>query len=86
MDGNTSVPAAEVVIVAAIRPYWNTLEELRTLAMASGCTKAQFVEAVETMGANPAHVANYLQRYALTWNVPLRKKNLAIHRRGLRVA
>jgi hypothetical protein len=82
MDGNTSVPAAEAAIEAVIRPYWNTLEELHILAMSRGCTKAQFVEAIETMGSNPSDVANYLQRYALTWSVPLPKRKLTLHRRG----
>jgi len=62
--------------------FWNTLEELHVLAMAGGCTKAQFAEAVETVGTNPSDVANYLQRYALTWNVPKQTKRLSIHRRG----
>jgi Protein of unknown function (DUF3606) len=61
---------------------WNTLEDLHATAMAGGCTKAQFAEAVETVGTNPSNVANYLQRYALTWNVPKRKTTLNIHRRG----
>lgn len=74
MDGNTSVPPAEVIIEAANRPYWNTLEELRILAMSRGCTKAQFAEAIETMGSNPSDVANYLQRYAMAWIVPLPKR------------
>jgi len=42
------------------------LEELRHSASSSGCTKAQFDEAVETVGDDPFHVATYLQRYAFT--------------------
>ena len=48
---------------------WSTLEELRAIALAAGCTKAQFDEAVETVGDDPHTVANYLQRYALSWKL-----------------
>jgi len=41
----------------------NTLEELRALALARGCTPAQFQNAVETVGNDPQHVASYLHRH-----------------------
>jgi hypothetical protein len=44
--------------------YWNNLSELRQVALSKGCTPAQFQNAVETMGSDPRHVANYLQRHA----------------------
>ncbi len=76
MSGNPAAYATD----AAPPHFWNTLEDLHLLAMAGGCTKAQFAEAVETVGTNPRDVANYLQRYALTWNVPKQRKGLSIHR------
>jgi hypothetical protein len=42
---------------------WNSLEELRHFVMARGCTPAQFKYAVEIMGTEPHHIANYLQRH-----------------------
>ena len=50
------------------RTGWNTLEQLRDVALAAGCTPAQFNEAVETIGNDPYHVASYLQRYSLHWH------------------
>ena len=41
-----------------------TLEEIRKIVIANGCTKAQFEHARETVGNDPQHVAMYLQRYA----------------------
>jgi hypothetical protein len=46
------------------RTVWNTLEELRSIALARGCTPAQFQNAVETVGDDPQHVASYLHRHA----------------------
>ena len=43
---------------------WKTLEESRELAMAQGCTGAQFAVAVETVGSDPPEIADYLQRNA----------------------
>jgi hypothetical protein len=37
---------------------WNTLDELRALALAQGCTPAQFQCAVESSGNDPHDVAN----------------------------
>ena len=45
---------------------WNTLEELREIALAQGCTLAQFKYAEETVGNDPGKVAAYLQRRAFT--------------------
>jgi len=42
---------------------WNTLEELRQVVTAKGCTKAQFDQAIEAVGKHPHRVAKYLQRY-----------------------
>jgi hypothetical protein len=44
--------------------HWTNLTELREVALSKGCTLAQFQNAVETMGGDPRHVANYLQRHA----------------------
>jgi Protein of unknown function (DUF3606) len=49
---------------------WKTLEELRYMVMSSGCTKAQFDEAVETVGDDPHRVASYLQRYQFSKSSP----------------
>jgi hypothetical protein len=49
---------------------WSTLPELKTVALARGCTPVQFAEAVETVGTDPFHVAQYLQRYSLLWSLP----------------
>jgi hypothetical protein len=46
---------------------WDTLEELRDVALAAGFTPAQFKEVVETVGDDPFVVATHLQRYALRW-------------------
>lgn len=43
---------------------WNTLEEFREIALAQGCTLAQFKYAEETIGSDPHKVAAYLQRRA----------------------
>ena len=43
---------------------WSTLEELRHIVTANGCTKAQFDHAKEAVGSDPHRVATYLQRYA----------------------
>jgi hypothetical protein len=53
-----------------IQSNWNTLEELREIAMAAGCTNAQFKEAIETVGNDPYAVAAYLQRYSIHWQDP----------------
>jgi hypothetical protein len=42
---------------------WNTLAELRTFALAHGCTPAQFAYAVEVMGTQTKYVASYLLRH-----------------------
>ena len=47
-----------------ITPHsWDSLEELRRIAMSRGCTPAQFKYAIEVMGAEPNHIAYYLQRH-----------------------
>ena len=46
------------------REGWNTLEELRKLALAQGCTEAQLKYAEECAGSDPVAVAAYLQRHA----------------------
>ena len=42
---------------------WDSLDQLREVALSRGCTLAQFAYAVEAMGPEPRHVANYLQRH-----------------------
>jgi hypothetical protein len=51
----------------AIEPVarlFTTLDELRVLALANGCTPAQFNHAVETIGAHrdPVTIAQYLKQ------------------------
>lgn len=65
---NQGNPRSEGQLAAYKAPTvaWNTLDELRSFTSQAGCTQAQFDQAIETVGNNPLHVANYLQRYALT--------------------
>jgi hypothetical protein len=42
---------------------WNTLDELRQIALSQGCTPAQFKYAIEVMGNEPHHIARYLHRH-----------------------
>lgn len=46
------------------REGWNTLEDLRKLALTQGCTEAQLKYAEECAGSDPVKVAAYLQRHA----------------------
>ncbi|MDR3387923.1 MAG: hypothetical protein P4L92_12805, partial [Rudaea sp.] len=55
--------------VATVR-VWNTLAELREVAMARGCTPAQFAYSLEVMGTDTHHVANYLQRHEFMRSLP----------------
>jgi hypothetical protein len=45
---------------------FKTLDELREIAIANGCTPAQFDNAVETVGANAnaLAIARYLKRHS----------------------
>jgi hypothetical protein len=56
---------------------WNTIDELRDVAMTRGCTPAQFKYAIEVMGEEPHHVANYLQRHAFIAALPDSKSQAA---------
>ncbi len=49
---------------------WKSLEELREVALAAGYTRAQFHEALEAAGDDPADVANYLKLHAMQWKLP----------------
>ncbi|MEO8958001.1 MAG: hypothetical protein ABI304_03590 [Rudaea sp.] len=49
--------------IEPVQRGWNTLDELREFAISHGCTPAQFAYAVEVMGTDTHHVANYLQRH-----------------------
>ena len=53
---------------------WKTLDELRHMVMSKGCTKAQFDQAIETVGDDPHRVANYLRRYQLSPSAPAKDK------------
>jgi hypothetical protein len=57
--------------------YWNNLAELRQVALSKGCTPAQFQNAVETMGTDPRHIANYLQRHAFVAELDFEKVQVA---------
>jgi hypothetical protein len=63
-------------IDAALR-HWNSLDELRECALSRGCTPAQFQNAVETMGTDPHHIANYLQRHAFVKTLDARLSEAA---------
>ena len=54
---------------------WNTLEELREVALAAGFTAAQFKEVVETVGDDPYVVATLLQRYSVRWQTHLHDRD-----------
>jgi hypothetical protein len=56
---------------------WNTLEELRQVALSRGCTPAQFKYAIEVTGTDPHRVANYLQRHAFVAALPAVKLHVA---------
>jgi hypothetical protein len=58
MDGHVDIRSGLVGAVG-----WKNLDELREISIASGCTPAQFANAVETVGPNPQRVAKYLQRH-----------------------
>jgi hypothetical protein len=62
---------------AAVPREWNTLDELRSVALSRGCTPAQFKYAIEVMGTDPHHVANYLQRHAFIAALPAAKLQVA---------
>ncbi len=40
---------------------WNTLDELRTFALAAGCTPSDFKHAVDMCKSEPFKVATYVQ-------------------------
>ena len=44
---------------------WQNLDELREIAERQGFTPDQFGYAIDTLGSNPHHVANELQRHLL---------------------
>jgi hypothetical protein len=56
--------------IARVPHQWNTLEELRLVALSRGCTPAQFAYTVEVMGTDTHHVANYLQRHLFMAALP----------------
>jgi hypothetical protein len=52
---------------------WVSLDDLRRLALAAGCTPAQFTYAIEAIGRHPVRVARYLKRHSflpVTFKVP----------------
>lgn len=49
---------------------WNTLEELRLVALSHGCTPAQFAHALEVMGTDTRRVAAYLQQHEFFKSLP----------------
>lgn len=52
-------------IVRSVREAWGSLDELREVAVGRGFTPDQFGHAIDTVGCNPHHVANELQRHLL---------------------
>jgi hypothetical protein len=59
------------VSIMSFETGWNTLEELRDVALAAGFTPAQFKEVVDTVGDDPYVIATHLQRYAVRWQTHL---------------
>jgi hypothetical protein len=57
MSGHTEIR------ICGVARVWDSLDQLREVALSKGCTPAQFENAVETMGCDPQHVASYLQRH-----------------------
>jgi hypothetical protein len=50
--------------IHGVARVWDSLDQLREVALSRGCTPAQFENAVETVGHDPKHVVTYLQRHA----------------------
>ena len=62
---------------APIPQGWNTIDELRDVALSRGCTLAKFKYAIEVMGDDPHHVANYLQRHEVIKSLLVTKLQVA---------
>lgn len=60
--------------VATVPCSWDTVQQLRRVALSRGCTPAQFDSAVEVMGPSPQHIAKYLEQHRFA--VGLSKGNL----------
>jgi hypothetical protein len=71
MSGHT-----EIRVGGAAR-VWDSLDQLRDVALSEGCTPAQFENAVETMGGDPQHVASYLLRHKFADGLSKRKQRAA---------
>ena len=50
-------------IARSLREAWGSLDELREVSVGQGFTPDQFGHAIDTVGSNPHHVANELQRH-----------------------
>jgi hypothetical protein len=50
-------------IARSVWEAWGSLDELREVAGRQGFTQDQFGHAIDTVGSNPHHVANELQRH-----------------------
>jgi hypothetical protein len=50
-------------IAGSMRELWENLDELWDVAGRRGFTKDQFGHAIDTVGTDPHHVANELQRH-----------------------
>jgi hypothetical protein len=48
-----------------VRSHWQNLDELRAISERQGFTPDQFGDAIDTVGSDPHHVANELQRHLL---------------------
>jgi hypothetical protein len=68
LSGRKTVPAER---------KWNSLAELREVALSRGCTPAQFAYTLEVMGTDTHHVANYLQRHEFMSSLPVAKLQVA---------
>jgi Protein of unknown function (DUF3606) len=61
------------VDLGSAQNLWVSLDDLRRMALAAGCTPAQFTYAVEATGRHPVRVARYLKRHSflpVTFKIP----------------
>ena len=65
--GDVEVPASAAI--PAARVGWNTLEDVRELALAEGCNAEQIAEAIEAAQHDPCKVARILHKQLLVSNL-----------------
>jgi Protein of unknown function (DUF3606) len=58
-------------MITALHPCLMTLPQIRAIAVAAGCTEAEFGAAVAAVGTDPEAIAAYLRRACLKWRLPI---------------